>query len=181
MGSKRKHKSNSEHRRKNDKLENFPDGYTEPVSSKSRAKTHFNHISIILTTNDDYVTNTETSYKLRFSNGILDGKGIDIGKSGDTITFASAGSYKFELSGESLAFTDPGSVYFKIYSTDFNDEIGSFGEIKVPQQGNTLLLHGLSTLLPIKTGQQISLHLIPEVHDSIVVKANTRLIIHRVA
>ncbi|CAH6420508.1 Hypothetical protein HVR_LOCUS1210 [uncultured virus] len=140
----------------------------------------FKPVSIILSTQDNILLNKDNSYDIRFSTGMVEGSGLYINEFGNKITFDNEGSYRFEISGEATPFSDI-NVKLVFYSELFPDDVKSFSETDIPKDENKLQLRGLATILPIQTDQNVIVRLVPTPDESIVLMANTRLIIHRVA
>lgn len=199
-----RHISNKERRLRADKRDNYPNGYLEawdaPISSRptprknphpkpvqESAASHieeksstFNAVSIILSTQNNLLLNKENKYEVRFNTGVLEGSGISINETGNIITFAEEGSYRFEICGEAALFSDVDTML--VYESDqFPPEITSFSKTKIPKVETTLQLRGIPTILPIQKGQTIITKLVPTPDESIMLIAGTRLLIHRVA
>jgi hypothetical protein len=147
------------------------------VEDHTKHKTKFHAVSMVLA-----VTNTITLDKgvLRFSNGMVEGKGISINSNGDVITFEEEGSYRFEICGDAVIYSDVDAklVY---YSDKFSSEISKFSETNIPRQGNKLSLRAIPMILPMKSNQTIVVKIVPLKEESIIVLEGTRLLIHRVA
>lgn len=140
----------------------------------------FNPVSIILSTQNNILLTKENSYDVRFSTGMIEGSGLSINQAGNLITFQDEGSYRFEISGEATPFSDV-DVKLIYYSPGFSEDIRAFSEIIIPKDEGKLQLRGIPTILPIQKGQTIIPRLIPNPDESIVLMANTKLLIHRVA
>lgn len=137
-------------------------------------------VSLILSTNDSILLNSQNSYDIRFSTGIIEGSGILINETGNIITFENEGSYHFEICGEASLFSDV-DVKLVYSSDDFAPDIVPFSEINIPKDEGKLILRGIPTILPLHKGQKIIPRLIPNPDESIVLFAGTRLLIHKVA
>jgi len=143
-------------------------------------KNDFNLVSIILSTDKNLILNTENEYELQFNMGMLEGYGISVNSHGNIITFQDEGSYRFEISGEGILFSDV-EVKLVYHSDKFTNDIKSFSEITVPKDNSKLLLRGIPTILPLQKEHSIIVKLIPNPSESILLSAGTRLLIHRVA
>lgn len=156
----------------------------EIISEKgnvSEAKSlSFHPVSIILSTQDNIVLNKENGYEIRFSTGMLEGKGISINETGNAITFQDDGSYRFEICGEAALFSDV-DVSLTYDSDKFLPDIQQFSTVKIPKDEGKLQLRGIPTILPLQKNQIIIPKLIPTPDESIVLIGGTRLLIHRVA
>jgi hypothetical protein len=137
-------------------------------------------VSMILSINDNLLLNKDNSYDIRFNTGMLEGHGIYINETGNIITFQDEGSYRFEISGEAVLFSDV-DVKLIYFSDKFPDDIRSFSETRIPKDEGKLQLRGIPTILPLQKGQTIVTKLIPTPDESIILLAGTRLLIHRVA
>ena len=192
--------------KKHKSLNNYPNGYLEDWSSPIIHSTNNNNsdwgqtvgddfsndfidkpsiykfkpISFILSTNDNLLLNKDTSYSVRFSTGILEGEGVCINETGDMLTFQDNGSYRFEICGEAVLFSDV-DVKLVYFNESFTEDIRSFSEINIPKNEGKLYLRGIPTILPLQRNQSITIKLIPEPDESIILLGGTRLLIHRVA
>jgi len=171
----------------------FPNGYIEDWSGldKKIRKSHksdkhayqpnvFHPVSMILNIQDNLTLNKEKGYNLKFTNGMLEGKGISINKAGDRISFKERGSYRFEMCGDGVLFSDV-DVKISYQSSLFKDEIIPFTQSNVPKEEGKLKLRGISTILPIQEDQTINVKLIPSQEESIMILGGTKLLIYRVA
>lgn len=179
----------SKHRERGAK---YPDGYVEDFNHKpkekhrsrasrpdtSRSSPHMG--SMILVGQDNYVLGIDNSYTVRFTTGMNEGEGIVINELGDSITFLEAGSYRFEMCGQAIAYSDT-DVNLVYHSDVFTPALEPFTKFRIPRTENKLTLTGLPTILPINKGQKINVKLLPDVQDSIVLLAGYRLLIYRVA
>lgn len=160
--------------------------FTSSNSILSEPETHtiptINYIpvSIILSTQSNLLLSKDSTHDICFSTGMIEGPGITINDNGNEITFKDEGSYRFEICGDGAPFSDV-DIKLIFYSESFNDDIRPFSEIPVPKDEGKLLLRGLATILPIHKNQKISPRLVAIPDESIVLTANTRLLIHRVA
>lgn len=140
----------------------------------------FRPVSIILSTQDNLLLNKENGYEIRFSTGMLEGKGISINETGNAITFQDDGSYRFEICGEAALFSDV-DVSLTYDSDKFLPDIQQFSTVKIPKDEGKLQLRGIPTILPLQKNQIIVPKLIPIPDESILLIGGTRLLIHRVA
>lgn len=141
---------------------------------------NFKPVSIILSTQDNILLNKENNYEVKFSTGMIEGDGININERGDLITFKYDGSYRFEICGEAILFSDVDVNL--IYDSDkFSTDIKQFSIIKIPKDEGKLQLRGIPTILPLQKNQTIRTRLLPIPEESIVLLGGTRLLIHRVA
>jgi hypothetical protein len=185
-----------------EKLEHMPDGYVEDCSAlednslrsdhkskhsnkgskeaKQLPTSSFVPVSFILTTNVNIKLEKASSYDIHFSTGMIEGSGISINAAGNVISFEQDGSYRFEICGEAVCFSDVDArlVYF---NSGFTKDMVPFSETNIPKDNGKLLLRGISTILPISKGQQVIPRIIPTPDESMVVLSGIRLLIHRVA
>lgn len=155
--------------------------YVESWSDHHRhekKKSKFHSVSMILAVGSNLTLDKNGT--LKFSNGMVEGKGISINSNGDVITFEEEGSYRFEISGEGIIHSDTDAKL--IYeSDDFPSEIEMFSETTIPREGNKLILRGIPTILPMKSEQKVVVKIIPVQQTDVVIFEGTRLLIHRVA
>lgn len=137
-------------------------------------------VSIILSTSNNQKLSRDKSYNIRFNNGMVEGSGVSIDDIGTNLTFENEGSYRFELCGEAVAYSDV-EVKLIFHSDKFTDDIKPFSEIKVPKEDNKLILRGIPTILPINKGQKMTIRLVPANDENILLFAGTRLLLYRVA
>lgn len=137
-------------------------------------------VSIILVTKDNVMLSKENNYEIRFNTGVLEGTGITINDKGTLITFQDEGSYRFEICGEAVPFSNV-NVTLAYHSDKFPPDIKPFSTISVPKSEEKLQLRGIPTILPLQENQTISTRLIPTPDESILLHGGTRLLIHRVA
>ena len=142
---------------------------------KKHKKKKFYPVGMILSVNENI--SLGKSGVIRFSNGMVEGEGISINTSGDTLSFEEDGSYRFEISGEAVSYTE-NPVKLVYYSEKFKDEIAQFSEVVVPKEGNKLILRGIPTMLPMKSGQKIVVKILSK--EEVIVLGGTRLLIHRI-
>lgn len=135
---------------------------------------------LVVSTTSNIVLNEESAYEIYFGLGFLDGEGISVDATGKKITFSTKGSYKIELFGEAILFSEA-NVVLKYHSETLSDDFLSFSTIKIPRQANVLNIAGVSTILPMESNQVISVRLIPDPKESIMLLEGARLMIHRVA
>lgn len=152
----------------------------EPPSDKFKEEKKFTPVSMILLIRNTTSVNKDGSYDLRFDTGMIEGNGITVNEKGNEINFEEEGSYRFELSGEAVPFSDV-DVKLVFHSPSFDNDIKPFTEINVPKDNGKLSLRGLTTILPIQKGQIITSRLIPNPDEKIIIMSDTRLLIHRVA
>lgn len=145
---------------------------------EKKKKNKFHAVSMILAVGSDITLDKNRT--LKFSNGMVEGKGISINSNGDVITFEEEGSYRFEISGEGIVYSDT-DVKLIYKSDDFPSEIEMFSEITIPREGSKLILRGISTMLPMKSGQKVVVRIVPEQETNVIIFGRTRLLIHRVA
>src|SRR3990167_10950292 len=95
------------------------------MDSRHKKKHRFHAVSMILAISNDITTDKSSGYRLKFSNGMVEGKGITINSNGDVITFDEAGSYRLEMCGDGIVYS---GVDVKIvYSSDkYPSGIGQF-------------------------------------------------------
>lgn len=171
----------------------IPNGYLEdctltqlPVSQKSQDyekskksqdsdKFIFQPVSIIVTTVDDIILNTDNNYTIKYQTGIVEGKGLSINE-GDHIVFENEGSYYFQISGTVLPYT---SVPLKLVFEGFNDDIKIFSEKSLPKQEGAIDFC-ISTTLPINKDHKISVRIVPDQNETLVLSGGCRLLIFRV-
>lgn len=149
-------------------------------SPKSVNSSGFIPVSIILSTQNNLLLNNDNGYEISFSTGVVEGGGVSINETGNIITFKEDGSYRFEISGEAVLFSDV-DVNLIYYSDKFSSDIEPFSVTKVPKDEGKLLLRGIPTILPLQKNQTIVTKLIPSPDESIVLMGGTRLLIHNVA
>lgn len=188
--SDRKRKSNKEYRRRCDKRENFPNGYIEtwhkpvniPVTKQKEADVQctFTPVSVSLIIENNIVLNKDNGYVIRFNSGIQEGTGVNIDEHGKTITFSKAGSYQFDLYGDVTPFSDV-EIDLVYYSDILTADIIPFSTTRVPKSDGKVQLRGIPIILPVQKNQTITVKLIPNPDESIIVQEGTRLLIHRVA
>ncbi len=175
------------HHRKSSKKSHHGHGLEKVRKSKptvTREKSHhvsdFNPVSFALSTQENYVLNKGSGYDIKFSTGLLEGSTLEINSTGNEITFHQDGSYKFEICGEVVPFSD---VTLKVvfFSPSFSKDILNFAQSEVPKCEGKFQLRGMSAILPLQKGQKIVVRLIPNPVESLILMANTRLLIHRVA
>lgn len=150
------------------------------IENQKKIPLQFTPVSIILSTQTNILLTKETFYDIHFSTGMLEGSGLCINETGNQISFQEEGSYRFEICGEATPYSDI-DVKLIFYSEGFTDDIRFFSEIHIPKDEGKLQLRGLATILPIQKNQTITPRLIPTPDESIILMANTRLLIHRVA
>lgn len=170
-----------------DRLEKYPDGYIETLTVKnnklSTDKSEINKfipVSIIVSTQDNLLLNKDNNYEVRFNTGMVEGEGICINEAGNIITFYNDGSYRLELCGEAVLFSDV-DVKLVYQSSEFSEDVKSFSETSIPKDETKLKLRGIPTILPIKKNQSIITKLVPNPDESIILNTGTRLLIYRVA
>jgi hypothetical protein len=149
----------------------------KPVSNISPG---FHAVSIILSTENNLLLNSDNTYDIRFNTGMVEGNGISINETGNIITFTEDGSYRFEISGEATLFSDV-DVKLIYFNENFTEEIKSFNETAIPKDEGKLQLRGIPTILPIQKNQSIIARLLPTPDETIILFAGARLLIHRVA
>lgn len=153
--------------------------YTGNLPSEPKGDV-FHAVSIILSTHDNLVLNKENGYEIKFSTGMLEGTGISINETGNTITFNEDGSYRFEICGDAALFSDV-NVNLVYDSDKFPPDIKEFSFVKIPKDEGKLQLRGIPTILPLQKNQTIIPKLVPTPDESIVLIGGTRLLVHRVA
>jgi len=141
----------------------------------------FNPVSMILSTLDNYLINKNNNYEIRFSTGMLEGTGISINESGNILLFQEEGSYRFEISAEAVLFSDVNATLV-YHSDDFSSDIIPFATSSIPKDvNNKLQLRGLPTILPLGKNQTITVKIVPDPDESIVLMSGAKLLIHKVA
>jgi len=176
-------KSSRDHRQLADLRENYPDGFVEDCSIKKRSpptKYSYNPVSLALSLQNNILLTADGSYNIQFSTGMLEGSGISINESGDSIKFYEDGSYQFTICGDATPFSDV-SAKLVYHHPSFNDDIKIFSQTDIPQENGKLQLRGLITTLPLRKNQEIQVKIIPTPNESIIVMAGTRLLVHRIA
>lgn len=162
----------------------YPDGYVEECKghrcSKSSKSSSFTPVSMILSTSNNQILTIDTFYDIKFNIGIVEGKGISISKDGLTLTFDKAGSYRFEIYGDVNVFSDV-EIKLIFSSPDMPEEMKYFSQLKLNKQDSKVLLQGISTILPLNAKQNITVKLLPNRDENVLVAANTRLSVYRVA
>ena len=162
----------------------YPDGYLESwvkdTVPKKRSK-KFVPVSGILSIQNNYLLSKDNGYKIKFNTGMLEGKGISIDETGIIITFSNEGSYRFELCGNGVVFSSDVEVKLIYESESFTDDIKMFTETDILKNENKLLIQGISTILPIRENQSITIKLQAIPDEKIILNAGTRLLIYRVA
>jgi hypothetical protein len=171
--------------KKHSRKENYPNGFVESwfqeKKSKSKSsKSKFIPVSIILSIQNNFLLEKENNYVLKFNTGMIEGKGITINELGTIITFDNEGSYRFEICGNAIIFSDS-DVKLIYKSESFTDEIKIFSETPISKDENKLFLRGISTILPIKKDQAITIRLQATPDEKIIINEGTRLLIYRVA
>lgn len=160
------------------------DKSTHDKNKSSHKSTHrddvFKPVSIILSTSDNMLLNKDNNYCIRFSTGILEGSGISINEKGDEITFLDAGSYKLEICAEATPFSDV-DVELIYHSDSFSSDVEPFSHSKIPKDEGKLQIRGIPTMLPVQENLTITVRLVPDPHESIIVISGARLLIHKVA
>jgi hypothetical protein len=111
---------------------------------------------------------------------MLEGSGISINPSGSIITFHLDGSYRFEICGEATPFSDV-PVKLIYHNETFTDDIKIFSQTDIPAENGKLHMRGLATILPIQKDQTVEIKLVPTPDETILVLAQTRLLVYRVA
>ena len=165
-----------------DNIEDWYDATIHKTSKKPpRKSTHksqkdFNHVSLTLCTTEGQILNNENNYITTFTSGVLEGSGIKVNKSGNKILFTEPGSYRFEIYGHLVPYSDV-PITLQYCSKYFNKEILNFSNIPL----DTPRISGLSTILPLNKNQHITIKFYPQTHESILLQAGLRLYIHRVA
>jgi hypothetical protein len=150
------------------------------TSERKYSPSGFSPVSIILSTQENLLLNNENNYEISFNTGMLEGNGISINETGNVITFKDDGSYRFEISGEAILFSDV-DVSLTYYSDKFATDVQPFSISKIPKNESKLQLRGIPTILPLQKNQTIVTKLIPTPDESIVLMGGTRLLIHKVA
>lgn len=137
-------------------------------------------VSVILSTQGNFVLNKENNYELKFNVGMSEGEGITVNDMGNLLTFFEPGSYKFEISGQAMTESelDADLIYF---NKDFAKDVALFSKLPVPRVDTTLNLRGIPTILPLEKGDTISIKLLPTKEESILLSNGTRLLVYRVA
>lgn len=190
--SNKHHHSGHKTSKRRERGAKYPDGYVEDYSRKTKkphrsdksqpekphASSHMG--SLILAGQDNYVLSADNSYVVRFTTGMNEGEGIIINDLGNVISFLEAGSYRFEMCGQAIAYSET-DVELVYYSDMFTADMEPFTKFKIPRTENKLSLTGLPTILPINRGQKVNVKLIPEAQDSIVLLSGYRLLIYKVA
>ena len=140
----------------------------------------FSPVAAILSTTSNQLLSSNTEYNISFNTGMVEGTGICINNIGDCLTFDNSGSYRFELTAEVIPYADTNlSVVF--YSSSFSADIAFFGSIDLPKKEGKYKIKNISTILPINSFQTVNVRIISPSSQSIILLANTRLLIHRVA
>jgi hypothetical protein len=153
---------------------------SQSLINSSFVQNNFKPVSMILSIQQNQMLTKNNFYDISFNTGMLEGEGITINEMGNIITFKDDGSYRFEISGEAILFSDV-DVNLVFFSEKFTDDIKSFSETKIPRDERKLQLRGIPTILPLQKDQNIIVRLIPVPDESIILSEGTRLLIHRVA
>lgn len=179
--SKKSRKSNTSKKQETDILSEYA-VKTNVINEQSdeHKKEVFVPTSFIVSINNNLVLNSSNNYTMRFNSGILEGSGVSINTEGNIITFTNEGSYRFDLCGEAVVFSDV-DVKLIYDSEKINDDIKEFSNLKISKIEGKLQLGSGSTILPIYTNQTISIKLVPVPDESVMVLSGTRLLIHRIA
>lgn len=136
--------------------------------------------SIILSMENDLRLESSNGYQLSFNTGMVEGSVISVNEAGDNISFLEEGSYRFELYGDGVVFSDVGLAL--VYeSPKFTDEMKPFTQCKLNKNEMKIILNGVPTILPLLKGQSVTVKIVPSVAETLVISAGTRLLIHRVA
>ena len=165
--------SHKKRSKRNDHVEDWKD-------REKKEKHKFHAVSMILSISNDLALEKDGFHNLKFSNGMVEGKGISINSNGDIITFEEDGSYKFEICGEGVVYSDV-DVKVVYHSDKFPSGVAEFSETKIPREDSKLILRGIPTILPMKSGQTIVVRIMPSSDETIVIFGGTRLLIYRVA
>lgn len=189
------------HQHKNNNITKYKDNHKAMIMEDSgidvsndlesvKAINHFTPVSVILSTNVDRILNKKSGYEINFNNGIMDGDGVSINKSGNILTFKNEGSYRLELCG--YVESSANCKLTLVYHTDINhkdlkdsgllnEDIKCFSKISLKNYNGTTSISGSSTILPIFNHQSIRLKLIPSVDEEIILSKGCRLLIYRTA
>lgn len=129
----------------------------------------------VCTTIGNIMINKDNKYALNFSEGMSSGNKISINKNGDKIHFKKAGTYKFDLNGTAVPKNEV-KLEIIFHSNLFTKDMRSFTHIPLHKTGDNFTF-SVSTCFPICKGQIVSIHLIPDVYEDIILLDRTRLTI----
>lgn len=137
----------------------------------------FQPCSIVLSNSQNVLLNKDNHYCIPFNLGITECSFISINEYGSKFSFNLTGSYRFEFQGRVQPFSMVKVKLVFHISGNKNTQLEPFThhEIECDQYVN------LSTILPIKAGQKISVRIVPEKDESVAVIEHTRVLIYRVA
>lgn len=161
-------------------LHKFSNGYVEPHHRKKskNISTHepFVPASIILTSENKLILTPENNF-IKFTAGMIGGTSMSVDETGNNIIFNQAGSYRFEfISSDAIPISDV-DITLKYNSPDFTDNIKCFTDINLINYK----FDNAITILPIDRRQKVSITIVAQPAETVIIPANAKLIIYRVA
>ena len=150
-----------------------------PASSSSQKTQGFVPTCTIVSTVSDIELSAENNYEVRFSSGMIDGAPMIIDEDGKTITVTSSGSYKFDFNGQVIPYSDVEvQLKFEVRSeVPLPEGLSRFTTFDIPAGEHV----ALSTIIPLKEKNTISLRLLPSTPEKLRLRENTRLVVYRIA
>lgn len=132
--------------------------------------------SIILTSENKLILTPENNF-VKFTAGMIGGVSISVDETGDNIIFEQAGSYRFEfISSDAIPISDV-DITLKYISPDFTDNIKCFTDIQLINRK----FNNAVTILPIDKHQKVSINIVTNPKETVIIPAGAKLMIYRVA
>jgi hypothetical protein len=137
--------------------------------------------AVILALDGVYQLSAANKYRIKFNGALMEGTGISIDKDGVRLRFSHDGMYRFELAGTFIP--EPATkVTWEISCKHFPLTLQPFSQVTLPPAvAGQITCPAVSTLLRIKTGQIVTIHLRPANSAVISLLPDTRLQIFAVA
>lgn len=164
-----------------------PDGYVEDdvpkvpaTQSRTTSMPAYSPVAATLVLSHDALLTQDQGYDIKFSAGMMEGTGLVVSEDGGEVTVSRAGSYRFEVCGSALTFSDVGARLL-FHSDTLPDDMQPFAATTLTSTEGAYSLRGISTILALEAGQVIQTRLVPEQAESVIVHSGLRWMIHRVA
>lgn len=172
MSSTHKHKSHSKskHHSKTKKPVDPIISPVEPVYSG------FVPGACILSNSADLKLDKSNNYCITFDIGDVSGSHIDVSSTGNSIDISTPGTYYISLIGEATAYTEVSAhLHYNVTKNTMN-----FDRVLLKTDANKILLTGTETLLILNSPGSISVCIVPQVDETIILHSGTKLILYRV-
>jgi hypothetical protein len=168
------------------KKSSIPDGYVEddvpkvPTTVSRNVSTTYTPVAATLVVTTNLMLNHEQGYDIKFSAGMMEGCGLVVSDDGSHVTVTRAGSYRCEVCGSAVSFSDVGARLL-FFSDTMSEEMQVFAETAITGIEGTYGLRGISTILSFEADQVLRVRLLPDQPETIMVHSGFRWMIHRVA